>query len=98
MVIISTNQTLQRSLGLNYQPKSTHGETHGSSCIGSRGCPGWAMGGEALGPVKAGYPIIGEFEDREAGVGRWRNTLIEAGESRWNKGLPEVQGTSKGDI
>ena len=27
------------------------------------------MGGEALGPVKAGCPSVGECQDREAGVG-----------------------------
>jgi hypothetical protein len=32
---ISTNQTPQSFQGLNHQPKSTHGETHGSSCIWS---------------------------------------------------------------
>jgi hypothetical protein len=30
---------IQRSQGLNNQPKSTHGGTHGSSCICSRGWP-----------------------------------------------------------
>jgi hypothetical protein len=34
-------------------PKSTHGGTHGSSCICSRGWPSWLpMGGKAFGPVK----------------------------------------------
>ena len=33
---ILTNQYPQSSQGLNYQSKSTHGETHGSSCICSR--------------------------------------------------------------
>jgi hypothetical protein len=37
------------------------------------------MGGEALGPVKAQYPSVGELEGREAGVGQWGNTLIEEG-------------------
>jgi hypothetical protein len=32
-----TNQYPQSSQGLNHQPKSTHGGTHGSSCICSRG-------------------------------------------------------------
>ena len=51
---ISTNQTPQNSQGLNHQPKSTHGGTHGSSCISSRGWPSQlSMGGEALDPVKA---------------------------------------------
>jgi len=40
--------------GLNHQPKNTHGWTHGSSYICSRGWPFWASKkGEALGPVKA---------------------------------------------
>jgi hypothetical protein len=51
----STNQTSQSSQELNHHPKSTHGGTHGSSCICSRG---WhylaSMGGEALGLVKDG--------------------------------------------
>jgi hypothetical protein len=33
---ISTNQSCQ---GLNHQPRSTHGVTHSSSHICSRGCP-----------------------------------------------------------
>jgi hypothetical protein len=36
---IQTNQTRQRFQGLNHQPKSTHGGTHGSSYICSRGWP-----------------------------------------------------------
>jgi len=49
--VMSTNQTSQ---GLKHQPKSTHGETHGSSPMCSRGGPcGSSMGGEAFDPVKA---------------------------------------------
>jgi hypothetical protein len=45
----------------NHQPKSTHGGTHGSSCICNRGWPSRSpMGGEALGPMKAGCPSVGE--------------------------------------
>jgi hypothetical protein len=36
---LSTNQIPQSSQGLNHQPKSAHGGTHGSSCICSRGWP-----------------------------------------------------------
>jgi hypothetical protein len=37
---------------LDHQLKSTHGGTHGSSCICSRGWPYCtSMGGEACGPV-----------------------------------------------
>ena len=65
--IISTNQT---SLGLNHQPKKTHGGTHGSRCICSRGLPSRSsMGGEALGPVKVLCPSIGECQGQKAGVG-----------------------------
>jgi hypothetical protein len=46
---ISTNQTPQSSQGLNHQPKSTHGETHGSIWMCSRGLPYLASkGGEPL--------------------------------------------------
>ena len=51
---ISINQSLQNSHGLNHQPKNTHGGTHGSSYICSRGLPYLAsMGGEHLGPVES---------------------------------------------
>ena len=61
---------LKSSQVLNHQPKSTHGGTHGSSCICSRGWPCWAsMGEEALGPALC--PSVGECKGREAGVGWW---------------------------
>jgi hypothetical protein len=51
------------------KPKSIHGGSHGSSGICSRGRPCWAsMGGEALGPGKAGLPSVGECQGWEAGV------------------------------
>jgi len=37
------------------------------------------MGGEVLGPVKAGCPSIGESQGREEWVGGSVNILIEAG-------------------
>jgi hypothetical protein len=53
-VTVSVGQTPWSSMGLDHQSKSTHGRTHGSGCICSRGWPYRAsMGGEALGPVKA---------------------------------------------
>jgi len=56
--IRTTVPTNQSSQGLNHYPKSPHGQTHGSSCTCSRGWPCWApMGGEALGPAKAGPPL-----------------------------------------
>jgi len=66
---ISTNQTPQSSQGLNYQPKITHGGTPGSSRICSRGRHCLASVGEALGPVKACFPSVGECQVIEVGVG-----------------------------
>ena len=65
----------QSCLGLNHQPNKTHGGTHSSSCICNRGWPSRlsSMGGEALGPVKVLFPSIGEYQGREAGVGRLMN-------------------------
>jgi hypothetical protein len=66
--ILSTNQTLQSSQGLNHQTKSTHG----FNCICSRG---WhclaSVGGEAFGPVKAKFPMVGECQGGELGVDWW---------------------------
>jgi hypothetical protein len=63
----------QSSQGLNHQGKSTHGGSHDSSHICSKGWPcGTSMRGEALGevlPVKAQCPSVGVCQDREAGVG-----------------------------
>jgi hypothetical protein len=70
----------QRSQGLNHQPRSTHIGAHGSSYLCSRG---WtcraSMVGEALDPVNAWCPSVGEFEERKVGVGGWVYTFIEAG-------------------
>jgi len=63
---ISTNQIPQSSQGLNHQPKSTHGGTHCFSYICSRGCHCLASI-EALGPVKAQYPSVGECQGSEVG-------------------------------
>jgi len=69
---IWTNQTPQSSQGQDHQPKSTHGGTHGSSCIWSSGWPWWAsMGGETLGPGEAQCPSIGEDQGGEIIVGEW---------------------------
>jgi hypothetical protein len=55
---------------LNHQSKSTHGITHGSSCICNRGCPSQSsVGGVGLGPVKALCPSVGEWQGQKAGVG-----------------------------
>jgi hypothetical protein len=55
------------SLGLSHQSKKSHGGTHVSSCICSRGWP--SKGGEALGLVKVLWPSIGECQGQEVGVG-----------------------------
>ena len=69
-ITIWTNQYLQSSLGLNYLSKTTHGGTHGSSCICSRVCPSWSsIGGEALCPVKVICPSIWDGQGQEEGVG-----------------------------
>jgi hypothetical protein len=78
--------------GLNHQPKSTHGETHGSSCICSRRWPSQSsMGGEVLGPVKALCPSVGECQGQEAGVGgflsRGRGTGMGGFEGKPGKGI-----------
>jgi hypothetical protein len=79
-----TNQYPQSSQGLNHQPKSTHGVTHGFSCICSRGWPSQtSMGGEALGPEKARCPNVGECQDKEAGVGE----LASRGREDMRKGF-----------
>jgi hypothetical protein len=55
---VSTGQTPWCSQGLDQQPKSTHGGTHGTGHVCGRGWPCWASAGrEALGPVKARYPM-----------------------------------------
>jgi hypothetical protein len=57
---ISTNQNSPEIPG-DHQPKSTHGGSHGSSSMCSRGWPSQtSMGGETLGPVEAQCPSVGE--------------------------------------
>ena len=41
------------------------------------------MGGEAVGPVKALCPSVGECQDREAGVGG----LVSSGRRGWDRGF-----------
>jgi len=64
--------------GLNHQPMSTHGGTHGSSCIYGRG---WhrlpSIGGEVLGPVKALFPSVRECKGVELGWVDGRGTNWE---------------------
>jgi hypothetical protein len=95
----STNQTPQSSQWLNHQPKSTHGETDGASCICNRGLPYLAsMGGEALGPEKAWCHGIVECYSSKAGVGRVgrghpHRTRADGG---WNRGFAEGKNGKKG--
>jgi hypothetical protein len=91
---IWTNQYPQSSQGLNHQPKKTHGGTHGSSFICSRG---WlsktSLVGEALGPVKALCPSAAECQCRkQEWVGWW------VGGGRRGQGQGVLSGeTRKGD-
>ena len=80
----------QSSLGLNHQSKKTHRETHGSSCICSRGWPSRSsMRGEALGPVKALCPSVGECQGQEAGVGELVSRRRGEGIEGFRKGNQE---------
>jgi hypothetical protein len=49
------------------------------------------MGGEALGPVEARCPNIGECCDSETGVGEWVWDLPHRseGEGKWNRVKPD---------
>jgi hypothetical protein len=61
--------TPQSSQGLNHQPKSTHGGTHDSCHVCSRGGTSWSsMEGEDIGPVKARCLSVGECQGQEVGV------------------------------
>jgi hypothetical protein len=86
------------SQGLDHQPKNTHGGTHGTGCICSRGWPCWTyVGGEALGPEGVQCSSVGKFQGRKiGGVGEWGNTLVEAGGGRLGKRVSEVE-TWKGE-
>jgi len=56
------------------------------------------MGGEALGPVNAGFPSVGKCQGREAEVGGWvgKRPHRSRGEGRWDRGLAEDK-PEKGD-
>lgn len=62
---VPTSQTSRSSWELDHQPKSTHGRTHGSSCICGTGWSCWTPVG---GVVQC--PSTGECHDEKAGVGR----------------------------
>jgi hypothetical protein len=67
--------------------KKTHGGTHGSSCICSRGWPSRpSMGGDALGPVNILCPSIGECLGQEAGVGGLGSRGKEEGDRGFSEG------------
>ena len=69
---VSTGQTPWSSLGLDHQPKNTHGATHGADHICGRRCPcGTSVGGEALGPEGVQYLSVGECQGRRMGVSGW---------------------------
>ena len=80
---VSTGQTLWSSWGLDHQPKSTHGATHGAGYICGRGWPCWtSVGGEALRPEGVQCPSVGEFQGGRMGVVEWG-----AGGGEWDRGF-----------
>jgi hypothetical protein len=84
---IWTNQYPQNSLGLNHQPYSTHGGTHGSSYIYSRGWPSQStLGGEVLGSMKALYPGVEEWQGQEVGMGGLVSRRIGGGDMGFSEG------------
>jgi hypothetical protein len=88
----SNNQIPQSSQGLNHQPKCTHGGTHCSSCICSRGlivlsgingkCGPWSCGGL----MRQCRGMLGRWGG-SWWVGGWGCTLIEAGGGRMGRVL-----------
>jgi hypothetical protein len=66
--------------------------------ICGRRWPYWiSVGGEALGPERVQCPSVGGCQGDKTGMGGWVNTLIDAGEGRWDKrfqkGRPEKEKT-----
>ena len=62
---------------------STHGETHGYSCICSRSQHCLASkGGEAFCPVKALCPSVGECPGTEVGEGGWEREQLHGSKRR----------------
>lgn len=60
-ITIATNQRPRSSQGLNFQPKSTHVGTYGSSNLCIRRWPYLAiMGGETFSPMEACCPTVGD--------------------------------------
>jgi hypothetical protein len=99
---ISTNQISSPLLpdlpGTKIPAKQYTWSTQVSSCICSRGWPCWtSMEGEALGPGKAQYPNVGEFEGWVVGVGMCgRDTLVQAEGGMMRQGVSWGE-TEKGD-
>jgi hypothetical protein len=84
-----------RAPGLDHQPKSTHGGTHGSSYVCDRGWPCWiSMGGEAPGPVGVRCPTVGECQGREVGVSGW----VGGGAPSYRHGSRRRWGFWRGDL
>jgi len=80
---MSTNQIPQCFQGLKHQPKSTHGGTHGSRHICSRG---WdypdLIGGKALGTVKVCFPSVRECQGIDVAMGGWEGQHPHKGRGR----------------
>jgi hypothetical protein len=71
------------SLGLDNQPKTTHGATHGAGHICGRRWPCWtSVGGEALRPECIQCPSVGECQGGRTGVGEWVKEHPHGGRGR----------------
>jgi hypothetical protein len=72
LATVSVDQTPWSSRGLDHQPKSTHGGTHGSSSICGRGWICWtSVGGVTLRPEGVRCPSVWECQGGKTAVGEW---------------------------
>jgi hypothetical protein len=70
-------------LELYHQSRRAHGGTCGSGYMCDRGWPDWSsVGGEALGPVRALWPSVGECQDQ-----KWEWVGWGAGGGRVSEGI-----------
>jgi hypothetical protein len=67
--IVLTIQTTRSSRGLDHQPQSTHGATHGRTC--GRGWPCWHQWEELPLSLRVEFPSVGKFQGGKTGMGEW---------------------------
>jgi hypothetical protein len=85
--IVSTGHSPWNSRGLDHQPKSIHGGTHGTGHICGRGWPSWTpVGGEAHGPEGVQCSSVGECQGGRTGVGGWVGEHPHRGRKRGYRG------------